>query len=235
MSLCLSFREVATTIRPSTPRRRRETQTPSQATLIAFTAVSIAIMAAPGPANFFILAQGGAHGRRRALAAAGGIELASAIRVLLTAAGLSTLLASSAIAFSVIRWAGVAYLASLGLRAFRAAPPQQANKKVAGSSPCVGATRKGVMVGLGNPKTVIFFLSFLPQFIHADRASHVEQILVLGAVWWVIGAIWDLALAWASGSIGSWLRTRPRVQAAQQRAEGLIYLALAGWSTVSVT
>jgi threonine/homoserine/homoserine lactone efflux protein len=190
-------------------------------------------MAAPGPANFFILAQGAAHGRRRALAATGGIELASAIRVLLTAAGLSTLLVSSSIALGVIRWAGVAYLASLGVRAFRAAPPRQASTEAAGSSPCLGTMRRGMMIGLGNPKTVIFFLSFFPQFIHRDRGSHVEQIVVLGAVWWVIGAIWDLGLAWASGSIGNWLHTRPRVQVAQQRAEGLIYLALAGWSTVT--
>lgn len=208
---------------------------PTEQTLVAFVAASAAIMVAPGPANFFILAQGAAYDRRRALAATAGIELASAIRVLLTAAGLSTLLASSPVAFNVIRWAGVAYLAALGARALRATPPQQANKAAAGSSRCIGAIRKGVIVGLGNPKTVIFFLSFFPQFIHADRGSHLEQILVLGAIWWVIGATWDLALAWASGSIGNWLRTRPRAQAAQRRAEGLIYLALAGWSTANGT
>jgi threonine/homoserine/homoserine lactone efflux protein len=206
---------------------------PTQETLIAFAAVSAAIMVVPGPANLFILTQGAAHGRRRALAATGGIELASGIRVLLTAAGLSTLLASSALAFSVIRWAGVAYLVCLGAGCLRTAPSQLTNQTVTGSSSCVGATRKGVIVGLGNPKTIMFFLSFVPQFIHHDRGSHVEQILVLGAVWWIIGASWDLALAWASGSLGSWLRTRPRIQAAHQRAEGLIYLALAGWCAVT--
>lgn len=83
--------------------------------------------------------------------------------------------------------------------------------------------------GLGNPKTMIFFVSFFPQFIHSGGGSHVEQILILGAVWWVIGASWDLALVCASGSISSWLHTKPRVRAARRRAEGLIYLALAGW------
>ncbi|MGH2887545.1 MAG: LysE family transporter [Solirubrobacteraceae bacterium] len=127
----------------------------------------------------------------------------------------------------------MAYLAAFGVRGLGAVPPLGANEWAAGSSPWVGAMRKGLMVGLGNPKTVIFFLSFSPEFIHADRGSHVEQILALGAVWWVIGATRHLALAWASGSIGSWLRTRPRARAAQRRAEALVYLALAGWSTVS--
>ena len=210
-------------------------QTPTEQTLIAFVVAAAAIMVAPGPANFFILAQGAAHGRRVALAATGGVELASAVRVLLTAGGLSTLLASSPMAFNVIRWGGVAYLAVLGVRALRATPPHRTRKETAGPSWYVGAIRKGVMVGFGNPKTVIFFLSFFPQFIHAGRGSHVEQILVLGAIWWVIGATWDLALAWASGSIGNWLRARPRVRAAQRRAEGLIYLGLAGWCIASAT
>ena len=190
-------------------------------------------MVVPGPANFFIVAQGTANGRARALAATAGIEFASAIRVLLTAAGLSAVLASSAVAFGLVRWAGVAYLVVLGVGALRCPTQPRADERVTASRTYLGAACKGAMVGLGNPKTLIFFLSFFPQFIHADRGSGVEQILVLGMVWWILGATWDVTLAWVSGSVGNWLATRPRVQVAQRRAEGLTYLALAGWSTAS--
>ena len=102
---------------------------PSTQTLLAFAVVSAGIMLVPGPSNLFLLAHGIGHGRRSALAAAAGVEAASAIRVLLAAAGLSAVLASSALAFNAIRWAGVAYLVYLGIQALRStrtadAPPR---------------------------------------------------------------------------------------------------------------
>jgi threonine/homoserine/homoserine lactone efflux protein len=205
---------------------------PTQQTLLAFALVSAAIMVIPGPSNLFLLAHGIGHGRRSALAAMTGIEAASAIRVLLAAAGLSAVLASSALAFNAVRWAGVAYLAWLGIRAFRAGPPDQpsgAGRPV----PLARSARKGLLVGLGNPKMVIFFLAFFPQFIHPAAGPQAVQMLILGAVFWVIGAIWDLAFACASGTIGTWLQHRPRIQAAQPRLEGLTYLGLAAWAAIT--
>jgi threonine/homoserine/homoserine lactone efflux protein len=207
---------------------------PTAQTLITFAIVSAGIMVIPGPSNFFLLAQGLGHGRRSALAAMAGIETASAIRVLVTAAGLSAVLASSAVAFNAIRWAGVAYLVYLGVRAFRSGHLEES-----ASSPAqlVVPTRrsawKGLMVGLGNPKMVIFFLAFFPQFIHPRHGAQAGQILILGAIFWVIGAIWDLAFACVSGAIGAWLRSRPRALAIQSRLEGLAYLGLAGWSAAT--
>ncbi|MGH3153343.1 MAG: LysE family translocator [Streptosporangiaceae bacterium] len=205
---------------------------PSQQTLLAFVLVSAALMVTPGPSNFFLLAHGIGHGRRSALAAMTGIETASAIRVLLTAAGLSAVLASSAAVLGVIRWAGVAYLGYLGFRAFRAGHPADPAGPAPPAVPLARSARKGLMVGLGNPKMVIFFLAFFPQFIHPARASAATQMLILGAVFWVIGAIWDLAFACASGTIGTWLRGRPRIRASQPRLEGLTYLGLAGWAAI---
>ncbi|MGH3256663.1 MAG: LysE family translocator [Streptosporangiaceae bacterium] len=203
---------------------------PTQQTLLAFALVSAGIILIPGPSNFFLLAHGIGHGRRSALAAVTGIETASAIRVLLSAAGLSAVLASSAAAFNLIRWAGVAYLAYLGLRAFRAARPE-ASPGVPGSPvPLARSACQGLIVGLGNPKMVIFYIAFFPQFIHPAQGPQAVQMLILGAVFWVIGAIWDLAFASASGMIGNWLRRRPRIHAAQPRLEGLAYLGLAAWA-----
>jgi threonine/homoserine/homoserine lactone efflux protein len=215
-----------------TPRRYpgKELETmPTQQTLLAFTLVSAAIVAVPGPSNFFLLAHGIGHGRRSALAAVTGIEVASAIRVVLTAAGLSAVLASSAAALGVIRWAGVAYLTYLGVRAWRLSSSGQPAIGQEPPMPLARSARKGLIVGLGNPKMVIFFLAFLPQFVHPAQGPQALQILILGALFWAIGAIWDLTFACASGTIGSWLRRRPRLHAAQPRAEGIAYLGLAGW------
>jgi threonine/homoserine/homoserine lactone efflux protein len=206
---------------------------PTAQTMITFAMVSAGITVIPGPSNFFLLAQGLGHGRRGALAAMTGIETASAIRVLVTAAGLSALLASSAIAFDAIRWAGVAYLLYLGLRAFRSGHPEKPATSPARIVPVRRSALKGLMVGLGNPKMVIFFIAFFPQFIHRGHGSGAGQILVLGAIFWVIGTIWDLGFACAAGAIGTWLRRRPRIRAIQPRMEGLAYVGLAGWSAAT--
>jgi threonine/homoserine/homoserine lactone efflux protein len=206
---------------------------PTQQTLVAFALVSAGIMLIPGPSNFFLLAHGIGHGRRSALAAMTGVEAASAIRVLLAAAGLSALLASSAVAFNLIRWIGVAYLAYLGFRAFRSGRPAASPDGPEQPVPLSRSARKGLIVGLGNPKMVVFYLAFFPQFIHPTQGSQTVQMLILGTVFWIIGAIWDLAFASASGTIGTWLQHRPRIQAAQPRLEGLAYLGLASWAAIT--
>ena len=203
---------------------------PTNETLIAFALASAVIMLLPGPANFFILAQGTVHGRQHALRCVLGVEIASAIRVLMTAGGLSALLVSSEIAFAVIRWTGITYLLYLALHALRSEPSPALEEGATLPAGAARAVGKGLFVGLGNPKTLIFFISFVPQFIHAGRGSYLEQVLVLGGIYWAMGATWDVTLAWASGSFGTWLHKRPRLQSAQQRVEGLVYLTLAGWS-----
>jgi threonine/homoserine/homoserine lactone efflux protein len=92
---------------------------------------------------------------------------------------------------------------------------------------------KGLLVGLGNPRMVLFFVAFFPQFIDPERGSAVTQMLVLGAIFWMIGTIWDVGCALGSGAIGTFLRRRPRIQALQGRAEGTLYFGLAAWTAVS--
>ena len=206
---------------------------PTVQTLIAFAIVSAGLMVVPGPSNFFILAHGIGHGPRAALAAVMGIAAACAIRVLLTAAGLSALLASSAAAFNAIRWAGVAYLLYLGVTAWRSRHDGLSMASGDRVLPKRHSVRKGLLVGLGNPKMVLFFVAFFPQFIDPARGSAVMQMLVLGALFWVIGTVWDLGCAVASGAIGGWLRRRPRVQALTGRTEGTAYFGLAAWTAPS--
>jgi threonine/homoserine/homoserine lactone efflux protein len=205
---------------------------PSQHTFIAFTIISLGIAAVPGPSIFFIVSQGALHGRTRALAGVLGIELAGAIRVAATAAGLSALLASSAAALTAIRWGGVAYLAYLGLQSLR---PHTDDRPDAATTPAASlseSARKGLMVGLGNVKMAIFFLAFFPQFIHAGHGTALLQTLILGSIFWTIGTAGDLTYALASAAAGHWLRSRPRVRAARTRTEAVSYLALAGWTAI---
>jgi threonine/homoserine/homoserine lactone efflux protein len=206
---------------------------PTSDTLLVFAVVSAGIMLIPGPSNFYLLAHGISHGRRAALAAAAGIEAASLVRVLLAAAGLSAALAASTVAFTVIHWAGVAYLVYLGFQASRTPAPKAGTSTPVVATAMARSVGRGLLVGLGNPKMMVFYLAFLPQFIHHERGSETVQILVLGGVFWIIGAVWDLAFACASATIGNWLRRRPRIAAFQPGAEGLAYLGLAGWAAIT--
>ena len=205
---------------------------PTTETLVGFALVAAGLMVLPGPSNVFILAHGIGHGHRAALDAVVGIA-ASAIRVALTAAGLAALLASSAIAFEVMRWLGVAYLTYLGVVAWRS-PHARPEAPAPSSRPARRRSfAQGLLVGLGNPKMVLFFVAFFPQFIDPEQGSAVSQMLVLGAIFWVIGTAWDVGCALGSGAIGNLLRRRPRIQAHQGRAEGALYFGLATWIAVS--
>lgn len=205
---------------------------PTHHTLVAFALVSVGIMLLPGPSNLFLLAHGIGHGRRAALAAMTGIETASALRVLVTAAGLSAVLASSPIALGIVRWAGAGYLGYLGFRSFRSAGSSSPEAVAFHSMSWRRSAGKGLVIGLANPKMMVFFLAFFPQFIDPARGSQAVQILVLGAVFWVIGAVWDAGFAFGAGAIGSWLQRRPRLTSAQPRVEGVAYVGLAGWAAL---
>jgi threonine/homoserine/homoserine lactone efflux protein len=206
---------------------------PTAETLLAFAIVSAGLIVLPGPSNLFILAHGIGQGRRAARAAVLGIATASALRVLLACVGLSALLASSAVAFDVLRWAGVAYLLYLAVSAWcsRHGGVDAASSKPA--PPKRHSYLKGLAVGLGNPKMALFFLAFFPQFIDPAQGSAATQMLVLGTVFWVIGTAWDFGCAMASDAIGQWLRRRPRMHAFQGRAEGTAYFGLAVWTALS--
>jgi threonine/homoserine/homoserine lactone efflux protein len=199
---------------------------PTDTTLITFALVSVAIAVSPGPSNVFLLAHGVRHGRRSAMVAMVGVETAAALRVLLCSMGLSAVLASSAVVFGIVRWAGVAYLAYLGMRAVTSRDDSAGGAREPRHTVCA-SLRKGFLVGAGNPKMAIFFLAFFPQFVARDQGSQTTQLLVLGAVFWVIGTVWDTGFVYVTGGLGNWLRRRPRTQRLQASAEGTAYFGLA--------
>ncbi len=202
---------------------------PTYETLLSFAAATIVLVMLPGPNLLYILGNGVSGGRRAALASAVGVEIGTLVHVVAAAMGLSAVLQSSAVAFSTIKYLGVAYLAYLGVKALRSKPGIEPGLVVA-LQPTRRILGRGLVVNVLNPKVSLFFLAFLPQFIDADRGSATRQILILGAVFFVIALSIDLIYAVGSGAVGRWLSRRPRLFRQQERSAGVVYLCLAGFA-----
>src|SRR5690242_2030640 len=152
---------------------------PSPTALLLFAAASIALLVVPGPSVLYIVTRSVSQGRRAGLISVLGVHVGSVVHVSAAALGLSALLASSATAFAAVKYLGAAYLCWLGVRKLRrrgAGPVEE--------TPAVPRARlftQGVVVNVLNPKTAIFFLAFLPQFVDPRRGPVAVQIVVLGA------------------------------------------------------
>ncbi len=201
---------------------------PTLTTLASFTIATALLVAMPGPGMLFLLARGIGRGRRDALAAAVGVELSSLVFVAATAFGLTAIIASSAVALSVIRYVGAAYLVYLGVKALRS----REGLRLDGDRAAPAGARRGLwdgfVVGITNPKVAVFFLAFFPQFIHPGAGPIPVQVGVLGAIFVAVGLAGDVFVATTAGSVGRWLRRRPRVAATHGPVTGVIYLLLGG-------
>jgi threonine/homoserine/homoserine lactone efflux protein len=204
---------------------------PTLHTVLVFMVVSLVFVAIPGPSVLFVVGQGLRNGSRAAVAGAGGNATGGMVYVLATAAGLSALIASSATAFMALHYAGAAYLVWLGITALRSRGDADAQAAQAAArvprSPW-RSYRQGVLVELGNPKVALFFLALFPQFLHKSAGSTVTQVLVLGAVFIVIGFLSDASWGLAAGRVRSW-----RPSSRFDRATGLLYIGLGGWAAAT--
>ncbi|MER6950457.1 LysE family translocator [Nonomuraea sp. NPDC000554] len=191
-------------------------------TFVLFLGASLVLILIPGPNHFYIAARGLAQGRRAGIASAFGVEAGTLVHIGLAAAGLSYLITKSATLFAIVKWAGVAYLVYLGIRAFTGkenadaaqAPPPQPLGKV---------FLEGVLVNVLNPKVTLFFLAFMPQFVRPSAGSPALQVVLLGVTLLVLGLIADLAYAFTAGALGSRLASRAR---ALRHFSGVVYLGL---------
>jgi threonine/homoserine/homoserine lactone efflux protein len=161
----------------------------SPSTIAAFALASIAILIIPGPAVLYIVNRSISDGRRVGLAAVAGVELGTFVHVLAATAGLSAVLASSAAAFNTVKWLGAAYLIYVGVRTLMKRPAAIDTDR-ASVSPR-RAFHQGVVVNVFNPKVALFFLSFLPQFIHPDQGHPALQAFILGLVFVMIALVSD--------------------------------------------
>jgi threonine/homoserine/homoserine lactone efflux protein len=140
--------------------------------------------------------------------------------------GLSAVLASSALAFSVVKYAGAAYLIWLGLKKiFGRAEAPDVNVTMQGHG-YARLFRDGFIVNLLNPKTALFFLAFLPQFIEIDRGHVGMQIAFLGLLFTSLGIITDGCYALAAGSVGSWLKRSRGYLEVERYVSGVLFIGL---------
>jgi threonine/homoserine/homoserine lactone efflux protein len=198
---------------------------PSPEAFGAFAAASIALLVVPGPSVLYIVTRSAHQGRSAGLVSVLGIHTGSIVHVAAAALGLSAILASSAVAFSVVKYAGAAYLIWLGIRALRRRDEPPADGVVPRRS-LLRIYAQGVVVNVLNPKTALFFLAFLPQFVDVARGSVTMQVLLLGLTFIALGLVSDGTYALVAARVSRSVRGRARWARLDRWAPGVTYIAL---------
>ena len=202
---------------------------PDLPTFLLFSAAALALLVVPGPAVLYIIARGASQGRQAALVSVAGIHVGTLVHVLAAVAGLSAIVVASATAFTTIKLAGAVYLVYLGVSALIGASKASDDSDVSSSLPQRTLRRvfaDGVVLNILNPKTAVFFLAFVPQFVDVDRGNTAAQLLVLGALFIALGFLTDGIYAALAGVIGDRLRSAPHLERRAARGSGVIYILL---------
>jgi threonine/homoserine/homoserine lactone efflux protein len=186
---------------------------------------TLALVIVPGPAVLYIITRSVDQGRTAGLTSAAGIATGGLVHVFAAALGLSALLASSAFAFTAVKYVGAAYLIGIGLRTILTKPTLDA-AVTRTPRPMLDLFRQGVVVQALNPKVALFFLAFLPQFIEPSRGSVLGQTLLLGAMFIMVGMCTDSLYALIAGTAGDWLRRQPAFASVQRYVAGLVFIGL---------
>lgn len=196
---------------------------PDSSTLMLFVIAAMALLLAPGPNVIYIMTRSVSLGLKAGLVSAVGIGIGTLCHIGAAVLGLSALLASSALAFAIVKYAGAAYLIYLGLRTLFAR--NGAQQQIA-PPPVIGLRRvlvQGILVNVLNPKVALFFLAFLPQFVDPSRGNAAGQTLVLGLILAALGTLTDGGYALLAGMLGRRLSGQGQ---GLQRIAGGVYLAL---------
>lgn len=195
---------------------------PDPTAVLLFAAASALLIAVPGPSVVYIVARSIEQGRRAGLVSMLGVQTGACVHVAAAALGVSAIIASSAAAFSVVKYAGAGYLVYLGVQKLR-----HAGEAVdTDLSSRHHLFRQGVVVNVLNPKTAIFFLAFLPQFVDPDAGAVAPQVLVLGMIFVAIALISDGLYALAAGTLADRLRRSAAIRRRLDRASGGIMIGL---------
>ena len=198
---------------------------PSAGTLALFSLAALALIVVPGPAVLYIVAQSIDGGRVAGLLSALGVAVGGLVHVTAAAIGLSALLLSSATAFTVVKLAGAGYLIGLGLYTLLVRK-EDSGDVVRRERRLRRSFVQGVVVNVLNPKTALFFIAFLPQFVDRDAGSVAAQLLVLGLVFVALAVVSDSLWALAAGSAASRLRSSKRFLAVRRYVSGSVFVGL---------
>lgn len=196
-----------------------------QATLITYLAILLGFVFIPGPAVLLTLARATTSGTRTGIATALGIAAGDLIHTAMAVVGISAIILASATLFSLIKYLGAAYLVYLGIRAIL--EKTQIDQPGAGARLTPhSAFRQAILAEVLNPKSALFFLAFLPQFVRPENGSVSLQLVVLGVLFVLIGLLSTIVVAVTAGRVGNFLRRNPIVLRWQGKVVGGIYCAL---------
>jgi threonine/homoserine/homoserine lactone efflux protein len=199
------------------------------ASIVLFVVASLAVIVAPGPDNVYVLTRGVAQGREVALASAWGMCSGLLFHTTLAAVGLSAILAQSAVVFSVVKYAGAAYLVYLGVRALLSKEEFVASAEEAPAARLRSFFFRGLTMNLLNPKVAVFFLAFLPQFASPSGATAdgvALRLLALGLIFALLSVVVFSAIALFSGVLGDRLSRDPRFATALRWLTGCVLVGL---------
>ena len=191
-----------------------------------FLLAAVLITASPGPDNLMVLSTGMARGRRPGIAFGLGCAAGCLSHTALALAGVSALVAASPTAFTALRWAGGLYLVWLGVQALRHAGPARLETASAATESTSRLFAKGLVANAINPKVVLFFLSFLPQFVQPAQGHVPLQIGLLGLLFTLQAAVLFGLLGYFAGTVGGWLQRRPGAGLWLDRVAGVLFVGL---------
>jgi threonine/homoserine/homoserine lactone efflux protein len=199
---------------------------------LLFVAAAVLLAVTPGPGILYVLARTLAGGRREGYQSSFGTFFGGLGHVLAAAAGVSAILAASAVAFHTVKYAGAAYLVCLGIRMIGS---RSAELPVGTTPASAGAFRQGIFTEVLNPKTALFFLSFIPQFIAPERGHVFFQFAALGFLSVTLNTAADLAVVSLAGPLERKLKSSARFRRNQRTASGLGMIGLGAYLAVSDT
>ena len=193
---------------------------------IGFLGAAVLLTLAPGPDNLMVLALGASRGRKRGMAFGLGCALGCLSHTLLAALGVSAVIAASPAAFMALKVLGGLYLLRLGWQALRSGGSIRPNEPAVATETPLRMFARGLVANAINPKVVMFFLAFLPQFVVATRGDTAWQIAQLGLVFTAQAAVLFGTLGYFAGTIGQWLGRHARAGLWLDRVAGTVLLAL---------
>lgn len=197
-------------------------------TLLVFVSAVIALGLAPGPDNIFVLTQSALYGRKAGFVVTLGLCTGLLVHTAAVAFGVAVIFQTSAIAFTMLKLVGAAYLIYLAWGAFRAGSSKINFAEGESNGPSLAALyRRGIVMNITNPKVAIFFLAFLPQFADPTQGALTWQLMLLGVLFIPCTLLVFGGIAFGAGFLGGWLRDNPRAQVIMNRIAGLVFVALA--------
>lgn len=194
--------------------------------LVVYIAASLALLVVPGPSVLYVVALSMRQGRRAGLASVLGVGSGAFVHFTAAAFGLSALLAASATAFALVKWAGAAYLVYLGIRTWRDRHGGAQHARVAPPRSLLRIAVQGVLVTILNPKMALFVLAFVPQFLDPRRGPVAAQALLLGVIFVGMAAVTDSIYALSAAWLGDLMRRRPGAATVQRWITGATYVGL---------